>query len=315
VKIKSVGAGGGWLQGGGHGPVSVVYGLGVENVLELEVVTPTGDIVKVNLDSYPDLFWALRGGGASTYGVITRVTYRAYPQPPIVPVSLTFGPPLTQTGVDYDSYYRALSWFYSIAPTFNDFGIGGYPVAAKIGYAGPFVAANRSVHEVKAFLDPIGEHMKDAWNISFNYTLFPERLMDELFWPPDAPTSLQEPAGRFWVPMVSRLLSRSAMTSSKLPAIYKFVKYTLEDGAMHMAYPNIPGASKHSRKWDVSLNPAWRTASQHFIVTHWSWNSMQDIRNLYDRMARRYIPLLDEFSQDHASYINEVSLNISTLTL
>lgn len=57
---KSVSVGG-YLTGGGHSLLSPSYGLGVDNVLEIELVTPDGQILTVNEDRHPDLFWALRG--------------------------------------------------------------------------------------------------------------------------------------------------------------------------------------------------------------------------------------------------------------
>ena len=52
---------GGYLTGGGHSPLSGQYGLAADNVLELEVVTPLGNIVTLNQCSYPDLFFSFRG--------------------------------------------------------------------------------------------------------------------------------------------------------------------------------------------------------------------------------------------------------------
>jgi FAD/FMN-containing dehydrogenase len=52
---------GGWLTGGGHSPVGAMYGLGVDNVLEMEVVTPTGRLVVANAYHNADLFWAMKG--------------------------------------------------------------------------------------------------------------------------------------------------------------------------------------------------------------------------------------------------------------
>jgi FAD/FMN-containing dehydrogenase len=57
---KSVSVGG-YLTGGGHSQLSPDYGLAVDQVLEMEVVTPRGKILTVNEDRHPDLFWALRG--------------------------------------------------------------------------------------------------------------------------------------------------------------------------------------------------------------------------------------------------------------
>ena len=55
----------GWLSGGGHGAITSRYGLGADNVVEMEVVTPQGELLTLNADSYPDLFWAVRGVSAA----------------------------------------------------------------------------------------------------------------------------------------------------------------------------------------------------------------------------------------------------------
>lgn len=65
----------------GHGPLSATYGLSVDNVLEIRVVTPDGQLRVANPCVNPDLFWALRGGGGGTFGVVTFVTMKAYPSP------------------------------------------------------------------------------------------------------------------------------------------------------------------------------------------------------------------------------------------
>ncbi|QRV90344.1 FAD-binding domain protein [Ceratobasidium sp. AG-Ba] len=76
---NSVGAAGGWLQGGGHSPLSVLHGMGVDNVLQFTVVKADGKIVKANACQNKDLFWALRGGGGGTWGVTLDVTYKTHP--------------------------------------------------------------------------------------------------------------------------------------------------------------------------------------------------------------------------------------------
>lgn len=52
---------GGYLTAGGHSILAPRYGLGADSVLELEVVTPLGDIVTANECQNEDLFWAMRG--------------------------------------------------------------------------------------------------------------------------------------------------------------------------------------------------------------------------------------------------------------
>jgi FAD/FMN-containing dehydrogenase len=52
---------GGHLTGGGHSSLGPTYGLAADNVLEMELVTPGGDILTVNECQHKDLFWAMRG--------------------------------------------------------------------------------------------------------------------------------------------------------------------------------------------------------------------------------------------------------------
>ncbi|KAG8706369.1 hypothetical protein FRC11_008296 [Ceratobasidium sp. 423] len=76
---RSVGAAGGWVQGGGHSPLGALFGMGVDNALQFTVVEPNGQIVKANKCQNQDLFWALRGGGGGTWGVTLDVTYKTHP--------------------------------------------------------------------------------------------------------------------------------------------------------------------------------------------------------------------------------------------
>jgi FAD/FMN-containing dehydrogenase len=55
---------GGYLTAGGHSPLSPLYGLGADQVLELEVVTANGELLVANECKNKDLFWAVRGVSA-----------------------------------------------------------------------------------------------------------------------------------------------------------------------------------------------------------------------------------------------------------
>eukprot|EP01061_Rhynchopus_euleeides_P025402 TRINITY_DN4105_c0_g1_i3.p1 TRINITY_DN4105_c0_g1~~TRINITY_DN4105_c0_g1_i3.p1 ORF type:complete len:555 (+),score=210.49 TRINITY_DN4105_c0_g1_i3:41-1666(+) len=72
----------GWLLGGGHGPFGPRLGLGVDQLLSASVVLPTGRLVTVTANGpYSDLFRAMRGGGGSTWGIITNIVIKAHPIP------------------------------------------------------------------------------------------------------------------------------------------------------------------------------------------------------------------------------------------
>src|SRR5215469_8813662 len=77
----TVGAAGGFTQGGGFGSLSKHYGTAAGNLLEAEVVTADGEILVTSAHQHPDLFWALRGGGGGTFGVVSAMTFRTHPMP------------------------------------------------------------------------------------------------------------------------------------------------------------------------------------------------------------------------------------------
>lgn len=79
----SVGACGGFALGGGFGSFSKRYGSGAAGVLEMTVVIANGSVVTANEYQNPDLYWALRGGGGGTFGVVTSMTVLAHPEPKI----------------------------------------------------------------------------------------------------------------------------------------------------------------------------------------------------------------------------------------
>lgn len=74
---------GGLALGGGYGWLARTWGLTCDHILAAEVVLADGSVVQADDDQYPDLMWALRGGGGGTVGVVTRFTLRLRPVGPV----------------------------------------------------------------------------------------------------------------------------------------------------------------------------------------------------------------------------------------
>ena len=66
----------GLVQSGGFGSFSKNYGLAAAALLQAEIVTADGTVKIVNAVKNADLFWALKGGGGGSFGVVTKLTLR-----------------------------------------------------------------------------------------------------------------------------------------------------------------------------------------------------------------------------------------------
>jgi len=73
----------GYTLGGGLGWLMAKHGLASDNLVGVELVTADGEVLHVDDESHPDLFWAVRGGGGN-FGVATSFTFRLHPQQTIV---------------------------------------------------------------------------------------------------------------------------------------------------------------------------------------------------------------------------------------
>jgi hypothetical protein len=68
---------GGLTLGGGFGRLGRRFGLTIDNVLEIDIVTPDGELRRVSPQNEPDLFWALRGGGGN-FGIATSFLFQLH---------------------------------------------------------------------------------------------------------------------------------------------------------------------------------------------------------------------------------------------
>jgi FAD/FMN-containing dehydrogenase len=71
----------GLVQSGGFGSFSKAFGTAAAGLLEAEIVTADGAVRTVNACTDPDLFWAIKGGGGGSWGVVTKLTLRTHELP------------------------------------------------------------------------------------------------------------------------------------------------------------------------------------------------------------------------------------------
>lgn len=78
-RVTGVGVGGFITGGGGFSWKTNQYGLTVDTLLQADMVLPNGDLVTTSATSYPDLFFAIKGGG-NQFGIIYNFRLTTNPQ-------------------------------------------------------------------------------------------------------------------------------------------------------------------------------------------------------------------------------------------
>lgn len=259
---------GGFLTGAGHSLLSARYGLGADQVLEMQVVTPTGNLMVANECQNRDLFWALRGGGGSTFGIVTSVTMRTYLTPQLTNLFLTLATLDSSSPRVWDMVAYVLSHF----PSLGDAGLSGYSylfntIPNPLGGGGTVSGMIASVvlqdtQDPQAMTDlwaPVLSHVSQTWPemiVDTNITTFPTFLA---WYRQHYDTS---PAGNDTF-VGSRLLDRVALTENLTASADAFRQ--LSSGGVATAYL-VSGKGVHDaqpRGGGDAVLPAWRRAYVH----------------------------------------------------
>ncbi|KAF9235770.1 hypothetical protein BU15DRAFT_64606 [Melanogaster broomeanus] len=291
----SVGAAGGWLAGGGHSALSPTYGLGVDNAIEISVVLSTGEYLTVNNYQHSDLFWALRGGGGSTYGIVTSVTYRTYPS---LPVQLC----LFQANITNSSTMQDMVAELMYSQTqFTDDGWGGYGAiinqSLSFVYIGPNMTNETATATTQAWTDYTLS--LEPWGVTSTTIIYSFPSWYQAY---VTAFSGGTSNGRNMM-LTSRLLSRDtvAKTSKEVAQVLidcAAMFSTIAGGKVNQIDPESAG-----------LNPAWRSAVVQ-VICDISWQdgtSSTEIMGMIDQL-KGGIRTMYDLTPNDSSYFNEASL-------
>lgn len=148
----TVGYAGGFIQGGGHGPLSTLFGLAADDALEYEVITTQGQFLTVTPYEYSDLYWALSGGGPGTYAIVWSVTVKTHPDLPTSGAIVVFS---TSPFVSDDQFWEGVNAYRRTVPSIT--AAGGYTLAVYQGgffQLWPMLLPNGTESEVRSILHP-----------------------------------------------------------------------------------------------------------------------------------------------------------------
>ncbi|KAH8654466.1 hypothetical protein BGZ60DRAFT_532835 [Tricladium varicosporioides] len=310
----------GYVTGGGHAALSPLYGLAADNVLEMEIVTPQGDILTINECQNKDLFWAMRGGGGSTFGVITSTTIRAFSSVPLVSASV-----LLTTKPNSDDFWNGIVSFLGQWPSLSAQGLIGYAYSglvpnttingANVGgfqavFFLPITSTSNTTESLLAALDvPISSlktQFPGSWSSQVNtksYSSFYE------WWLPNN----GGPPGGIDLILGSRLLDEKALSfngSALKEALQNAIPNRL-DASLSIYF--ISGKGVHDavpRGGSNSVNPAWRRAFVHIIQgERYAALDPEAARASQNMLTNTYVAALRKLAPDMGSYINEADAN------
>jgi hypothetical protein len=148
----------GWLTGGGHGPLTQTYGMGVDHLLEATIVTPNGQVLLANPCQDKDLFFAIRGGGGGTYGIVTEIVVKTYPTPKTT--LHTFR--VTSLGSNTTTeFYDFLGFIHANLQRLKEGGmqgyyyIGGPPIVPTLSFTWTFMLFDAPTGTIEHLMQPI----------------------------------------------------------------------------------------------------------------------------------------------------------------
>jgi FAD/FMN-containing dehydrogenase len=209
----SVGIGGITLAGG-IGFLVRNHGLTIDDLLAAEIVTADGRLRRVDAETEPELFWALRGGGGN-FGVVTRLQYRLHPVDTILGGSLLLpATPEVITGfvAEAEAAPDELSTIANVMPAppmpfIPEEHHGRLVVMAMLVYAGDVEAGERAVAPFRALATPIADMLRPM--------RYPEMYPDEEGYRPVAVARTMF-AGSVGRPQAQTILSRLGESSATM---------------------------------------------------------------------------------------------------
>ena len=280
----------GFIHGGGFGSFSKKFGLGAAALLQAEIVTADGGVLLVNACNHPELFWAVKGGGGGSFGVLSKLTLRTRELP------TTFGGVYVRIKATSDAAFRDLlsrvMHLYSerlFNPTWGEeiaFGADN-TIAVSMRFQGleqfeaeaiwrPFMAALADAPKdfiVEAPLEVIVMPARHYWDAEYFLKHFPTHVVRDDR--PDAPSTNvfssgdAAQVGIFVYGYTSGWLPASLLTAEGLPklvdALFAATRNYLVTFHFNKGLAGAPKEEIEAAR-DTAMNPAVLDAFALFII-------------------------------------------------
>ncbi|KAM6505839.1 hypothetical protein FSOLCH5_014015 [Fusarium solani] len=304
-ECRDVGVTGGYTPGGGHSPLSPIAGLGADQVLSVDIVTPDGRFVTADEKQNTDLFWAVRGGGPATWGVVVSMTVKVYPKMSFS--GMTWSVTTKDAGISEEALWKALDVYWRRFPEYSDKKSYGYSFLFPAGPGNylwtmnPWMVPGMPLADFKKMVTPLLEEWK-ALGVDPKPTFFEhDRFLPA--WRTHFPA---ESVGNPYVRTGSRLIPRKNWEDPELlNKTISTLKGIGSEGAILIIY-NINAAAPKGTPSN-SANPAWRDANM-FAITGLSWtanSTKQEVADVNNKLTHDVMERLKAITPGGGGYGNE----------
>ncbi|RYP65454.1 hypothetical protein DL769_006309 [Monosporascus sp. CRB-8-3] len=287
----TVGIAGGFTQGGGHGPLNSLFGLGADQVLEWEVVTAAGEHLVATPTENEDLYWALSGGGGGTYAAVLSITVRAHEDLKVSGANLNF----VNTGVSEDAFYGVVKTFLTSLPALAGAGSWStWQLGQGFFNLQPLFAPGLAKADLHDLLNPTLAALNASYEI-YEFDTFYDGFRNLI---PFNNISGYHFGGR----LIPRSLVETSSSVSKLMDALKFIVDNGGGiGGNHFDVSRFPAGGISN-----SVNPVWRTAIFDAVVgLPYDYQNFTANFELQRKMTETLMPALEAVTPGGGSYLNE----------
>ncbi|KAF7971255.1 hypothetical protein HWV62_21584 [Athelia sp. TMB] len=285
---QTIASGGGWVQAGGHSILSPNYGLGIDRVVEFKVVTPDGVYRTANECQNEDLFWALRGGGGSTYGVVLETSQKVESQLTLQVASVSF----TQNATNAAPFLKIVT---NNALKWGKEGWGGHIGANNLIKVNPKL----TLAEAKASMQPIADYVA-----LMNGTVVIETIPSWNQFFTKYVIGAQSAVGGISVLGTRLIPTVNFETEAGLEGVYELLT-----GFLPKANPYIVVGTPFLydyQEGSTSATPAWRNSLWHLgLHETWTFNTTTSAKKAVFESVSEIVQSMRNISQDSGAYFNE----------
>jgi hypothetical protein len=299
--------------------LSSIHGMGADQILSLQMIINNGAIVPASPTQNVDLLWALGGGGAGTFGVVTSMIVKAYKD-----VHTTVGTmewSVQGNNISVDTFWAGVSSYFSHFESLSNQGTAAewslYPRAASGNRTQPdgkprlqinaFFAPGKTLEETKDIIAPwITEMRSIGIDVTMDLKQFPS-YYDAYYstFPPSA-TNLMP----FTMGYASRLIPRENFNKTeKLNSTIKAFRSLAEADHTFHGYQYAPTVKAGAPVSPIgnSVHPAWRNALSHTIIfVNWPSNiTKQEQLKIRNTFATEEMQIIRDVTPGAGSYMNE----------